>query len=151
MLSTRRATPEDRAIIAANNIAMAEETEGKHIDPEVADRGVAGMFGDKDRGFYLLAERDGAVVGQLMVTHEWSDWRAADFWWIQSVYIAPQARRTGVYRELYRRLQEMAKEAGNVCGFRLYVALANETAQLTYRSLGMENPDYDMYEAALGG
>lgn len=142
----RHATPADVEILAANNCAMALETEGKALDGPTVLRGVAALLADPAKGFYLLAERAGAAVGQLMVTTEWSDWRNGTFWWIQSVYVAPDARRTGVYRALYERLLAMAREDGRVCGLRLYVDRSNARAQATYRALGMDRAHYELYE-----
>jgi ribosomal protein S18 acetylase RimI-like enzyme len=145
-ITIRSAAPTDLEIVAASNAAMALETEGRALDGPTIRRGVAALLADPGKGFYLLAERGGAVVGQLMVTFEWSDWRAGTFWWIQSVYVAPAARRAGVYRALYRRLLAMAREDGGVCGIRLYVDRANARAQATYAALGMERAHYELYE-----
>ena len=145
-LSVRPASIEDLEIIVANNIAMARETEGKALDPDTVRRGTRAALKDPALGFYFLAERGGRVVGQLMITFEWSDWRDAVFWWIQSVYVAPEARRGGVYRALYQRVLEEARRAGNVCGIRLYVERHNAGAQATYRSMGMSPTVYEMYE-----
>ncbi len=145
-LVIRRAAPSDAALIAANNSAMALETEGKVLDAATALRGAAALIADERKGFYLLAERAAGVAGQLMVTYEWSDWRNGTFWWIQSVYVSPESRRSGVFRALYRRLQEMAQDAGDVCGIRLYVETANAGAQSTYVALGMKRSHYELYE-----
>lgn len=142
----RHATPADVEVIAASNRAIALETEGKALDGPTVHRGVAALLADPSKGFYLLAERAGAVVGQLMVTTEWSDWRCGTFWWIQSVYVAPAARRSGVYRALYERLLAMAREDSGVCGVRLYVDRANASAQATYAALGMDRAHYELYE-----
>nr|WP_225737690.1 GNAT family N-acetyltransferase [Dyella acidiphila] len=127
---------------------MAWETEHKRLEHEVLARGVAAVFDEPRRGFYLVAERDGEPVGCLLVTYEWSDWRNGDFWWIQSVYVAPQARRGGVFRALYADVARRAGEAGAV-GLRLYVETENLRAQSTYRDLGMEQCHYLMYEQML--
>ena len=135
------------AAIASNNAAMALETEGRRLDLDRLGRGVSLLLEDRSKGFYLVAEDEsGEVVGQLMVTYEWSDWRAGTFWWIQSVYVAPHARRTGVYRALYEHLLQMAREDGGVCGIRLYVERENERAMTTYRALGMARAHYEMFE-----
>lgn len=141
----RHAERSDGAAIAEWNAAMAWETEQKRLDPAVLSRGVMAVFDEPRRGFYLVAERDGRAVGCLMVTYEWSDWRNGDFWWIQSVYVAPEARRGGVFRALYADVARRAKEVGAV-GIRLYVETENHRAQSTYRELGMEQCHYYMYE-----
>ena len=145
-IQIRRANPEDAQLIAAHNAAMAKETEDKVLDPQTVARGVAGLFENPGRGFYLLAEQAGAVLGQLMVTFEWSDWRDGDFWWIQSVYVRPETRRTGVFTSLYRQLERQAKASAKVCGLRLYAETENTRAHSTYESLGMHPAAYRMYE-----
>jgi ribosomal protein S18 acetylase RimI-like enzyme len=145
-LSIRKAQARDAQAIAAFNTAMALETEDKVLMPERVNAGVQRLLADPSLGFYLVAERGGEVVGCLMVTNEWSDWRNGLFWWIQSVYIVPGARRQGVYRRLYDAIRDMAQADPGICGFRLYVEKENLNAQKTYRSLGMEATDYLVYE-----
>ncbi len=148
-LRIRAAGADDHATLVAFNQAMALETEGKALDPERLAAGVAKGLADPRRARYFVAERDGAVVGSLMLTAEWSDWRDGDFWWIQSVYVAPEARRQGVYRSLHRHVEQLAAAAGEVCGVRLYVDRDNTGAQATYRALGMEETAYRLYETEL--
>jgi GNAT superfamily N-acetyltransferase len=145
----RAATSVDIANIAQWNRAMAWETEQKALDPAVLERGVTAVFDEPRRGFYLVAELDGVPSGCLLVTYEWSDWRAGDFWWIQSVYVVEAARRAGVFRRLYDDVRERAQVVGAV-GLRLYVETENERAQRTYAGLGMERCHYFMYEEEFG-
>lgn len=148
-VTIRRATADDAETIACFNEAMATETEDKGLDADTVRAGVRAVF-EQDRGaFYLVAERDDRIVGALMVTREWSDWRNSDFWWIQSVYVRPEARRTGVYRALHEAVRIRAHDAEAVCGLRLYVEKDNTTARRTYEALGMEKPSYTMYEEML--
>ena len=149
-LSIRAARPADLPELVAWNAAMAWETEHRRLDRDTLQRGVAGVFEQPRRGFYLVAERDGVAVGSLLVTYEWSDWRDGDFWWIQSVYVSPDARRGGVFRALYAAVAQRAAAAGAV-GVRLYVETENQRAQATYEGLGMQRSHYAMYEAALAG
>ncbi|MEO7391342.1 MAG: GNAT family N-acetyltransferase [Ramlibacter sp.] len=145
-ISIRKADRRDTAVIARFNSAMALETEGKALVPERIAAGVARLIDDPSLGFYLVAERSGEVVGCLMVTNEWSDWRNGLFWWIQSVYIEPGSRRQGVYRRLYDFIRELARSDSGICGFRLYVEKENAAAQRTYESLGMAPTHYLVYE-----
>ena len=145
-ITIRIATRDDIAHIASWNSAMAWETERKTLEPAVIERGVTAVFDEPRRGFYLVAERAGEPVGCLLVTYEWSDWRAGDFWWIQSVYVVESARREGVFRLLYEAVKQRAQDAGAV-GLRLYVETENDRAQRTYAGLGMERCHYYMYEA----
>jgi ribosomal protein S18 acetylase RimI-like enzyme len=142
----RALTTADVDVVADFNVAMALETESLALDPEVVRRGVRAMIDDPTKGTYRLAEVDGRVVGQLMVTLEWSDWRCGWWWWIQSVYIAPIARRSGVYRALYESVIADAKERRDVRGVRLYVEHENVRAQETYTALGMVRGKYVFFE-----
>ena len=146
MPTIRAATPADIETIASFNEAMATETEGKTLDPATIRAGVRGLFARPDLGFYVVAEDGGRIVGQLMITYEWSDWRDGVFWWIQSVYVRPEVRGKGVYRALHEHVRAMAKAAGGVCGFRLYVEKENAAAQETYRRLGMHETPYVLFE-----
>ena len=141
----RGATPADAEVIAAFNAAMALETEHKRLDPAVLRAGVEGAIARPASAKYFLAELEGRVVGQLMVTFEWSDWRNADFWWIQSVYVPPEFRSRGVFGGLYRHVERLARDAG-ACGLRLYVERDNAGAQAAYRRLGMADAGYLVYE-----
>jgi ribosomal protein S18 acetylase RimI-like enzyme len=148
-VTVRTATTEDADLLARFNAAMAEETEDKVLDPDTVRAGVQGMLDDPSRGFYLVAVRAEQIVGSLMVTTEWSDWRNGTFWWIQSVYVRPEARRTGVYTDLHRAVHKRAADDEEVCGLRLYVDRDNEAARETYRALGMTETSYRMYEEML--
>ena len=125
---------------------MAQETEELALDADVVRPGVAAVLADDTLGFYLVAEVDGQAAGQLMVTYEWSDWRNGVFWWIQSVYVRLEFRRRGVYSALHRHVAQAAREAGGVCGIRLYVEQDNTIAQQVYESLEMHRTRYQMYE-----
>jgi ribosomal protein S18 acetylase RimI-like enzyme len=128
---------------------MAEETEGRRLDPAVVGPGVAAVLGSPEKGRYWVAETAGVVVGQLMVTYEWSDWRNGLLWWIQSVYVHPDYRRKGVFSSLYRHVESLAADEPAVCGIRLYVENENRRAQQTYAALGMTKPGYVVMESML--
>jgi ribosomal protein S18 acetylase RimI-like enzyme len=145
-MQIRPAAPEDLAVIAAYNAAMALETEHLELDLERLRAGVKAVLDDAAKGFYLVAEEAGEVAGQLLVTYEWSDWRNGVFWWVQSVYVRPESRGKGVYSTLYLDAVRRAREVGNVCGIRLYVERENSRAQAAYRKLGMIPAVYEMYE-----
>jgi ribosomal protein S18 acetylase RimI-like enzyme len=147
----RRGTEADAATLADFNIAMARETEGKRLLPDVVGAGVRRLLAEPSLGFYLVAQAQGEVVGSALVTTEWSDWRNGRFWWIQSVYVRPDWRRRGVFRALYAHIQQAAAHEPDVCGFRLYVEHENATAQATYRTLGMTTTDYLLLEALRPG
>ena len=142
----RLARRRDAAVLAAFNAAMALETEGKVLFPEVVGAGVRRLLARPAAGFYVVAEDGGRVIGSLMITTEWSDWRNGDFWWIQSVYVEPGYRRRGVYRRLYGFVKTRAAKRRSVCGFRLYVDRDNRRAATTYRRLGMDKTRYAIFE-----
>ena len=142
----RRALSQDASELAEFNISMARETESMELIPEVITAGVRAMIKNPQMGFYLVVELDNNIQASLMITTEWSDWRNGIFWWIQSVYVRPQYRRQGLYRELYARVKELAEQEPAVCGFRLYVERDNSNAQKTYQSLGMQETDYKIFE-----
>jgi GNAT superfamily N-acetyltransferase len=145
-IKIRFAAPSDVAALIEFNQAMAHETEGMYLDRETLANGVEAVFAGENRGFYVVAESENKIVGGLMITFEWSDWRNGWFWWIQSVYILPEFRGRSVYRRLYEFVKQKARDAENVCGFRLYVERTNENAQKVYEKLGMEQSHYLMYE-----
>jgi len=145
-MNIRLAGAGDAPALVDFNQAMALETEGKHLEAEVLRQGVEAVFGDERKGFYVVAEEDGRIVGGLMVTFEWSDWRNSWFWWIQSVYILPEGRGKGTYSRLYDFVRERARVQGDVCGFRLYVEKENLHAQKVYEKVGMAGTYYLMYE-----
>lgn len=145
-VTIRPATTEDADFLAHGNAAMALETEHKRLDPQVVGAGVRAALADPAKGRYFVAERDGQRVGQLMFTHEWSDWRNGTFWWIQSVYVLPEARRSGVFRALFRHVERLAARDPGVCGIRLYVERENTRAQGTYRHCGLHDAGYTVME-----
>jgi ribosomal protein S18 acetylase RimI-like enzyme len=142
----RRATPKDASIIAQYNLSIAEETEGLVLDRKRLFKGIKALLSDKSKGFCIVAVIDGCVAGQLMITFEWSDWRCATIWWIQSVYVAPEFRRAGVFTKLFRRILREARKNPSVGGLRLYVEHGNRRAQQIYKHLGMNRANYEMYE-----
>jgi GNAT superfamily N-acetyltransferase len=145
----RNATVDDIERMAGWAVAMAWETEQKKLDPDTVRKGIRAVFDQPGRGGYFIADRNGEAAGTLMLTYEWSDWRNGDWWWIQSVYVAPEHRRQGVYAALYAHVKQAAEARADVCGLRLYVEHHNTNAQRTYESLGMADAGYKMYEAAL--
>jgi GNAT superfamily N-acetyltransferase len=145
----REATKGDRDALVRFNEAMARETEAKTLVRDRLSAGVDAVLDDRNKGFYLVAVIENITVGGLLVTAEWSDWRNASFWWIQSVYVEPRYRKTGVYTKLHCKVEEMARSRGDVCGIRLYVEHGNTQAKATYERLGMAKGRYEFYEQML--
>lgn len=144
----RDATREDVEFLADCNVAMAYESEQKQLERDVLTRGIVAVFDHPERGFYIVAERGGERIGSLLITHEWSDWRNGGWWWIQSVYVMPDARRSGVFSTMYREIESRARATTGVIGLRLYVEKENAGAQATYEALGMEPAHYSLYQRA---
>ena len=142
----REASPNDATRIVDFQQAMALETEGKTLDQSRITAGVDAVLNSPDKGFYIVAEIDGTVVGSLLITYEWSDWRNATFLWIQSVFVDAGHRRQGVYTAMHNHVINMAESNSGICGVRLYVERTNVGAQQTYKSLGMDHSHYDLYE-----
>ena len=149
-LEIRPGTLDDWEIIADFNLRLAEETEPHSLDRETVVSGVKAVLSDDRKGRYFVACVDGKIVGQMMHTWEWSDWRNGDVWWLQSVYVDAEFRRQGVFRALKKHLEELAEADPNVVGLRLYVERDNGRAQNTYRSLGFESAGYLVMEMMFG-
>lgn len=149
-LTIRPALIDDVDAIVAFSAAMAWETEQRRLDEARLREGTLSLLNTPSLGFFMVAEgresERSRLVGQLMITYEWSDWRNGAFWWIQSVYIDPVWRRRGVFRRMHDTVMASAKAATNVCGVRLYVEQDNQTAQTVYRRLGLSLSSYKVYE-----
>ena len=135
-MTLRRGTVEDARQVADHNIAMALETESLALDDATCLAGCKSILGDSSKGFYTVAVEDGRVVGQLMITYEWSDWRNRMTWWIQSVYVVPDRRGRGIFKALYSHVRALCEEEGGA-GLRLYADNSNVKAQAVYGKLGM--------------
>jgi len=164
----RDAEPADLDALVAGNLAMAWETETLRLDPTVLRAGVAFALSGSQEAHYWVAvstrsrepnllgtdsnqhptSPEPHIVGQVMVTREWSDWRNCHVWWIQSVYVWPQARKMGVWRALYAQVLAEARAAGAGV-VRLYVDQRNTGAAAAYRQLGMDGGHYQVFEQVL--
>ncbi|NLA15631.1 MAG: GNAT family N-acetyltransferase [Bacteroidales bacterium] len=142
----RKAVLQDAETLARNQVAMARESEGLELDYITVYQGTLAYLKDETRGTAYVALADGQVVGSLLVTPEWSDWRNAWMWWIQSVYVLPKYRGKGVYKTLYAHLQQLVRESDRVRGIRLYVDKNNVPARNVYTRLGMTDEHYVTYE-----
>ncbi len=145
-VAIRLASIAEVPILIDFQLRMARESEGLELDPAVLRAGILGLFADPARGSYWVAEAGGQVVGCLLTTWEWSDWRAGTVVWVQSVYVVPEARRRGVYRRLYERVRGEVEASPDLRGIRLYVDKTNAAAQRAYERLGMTREHYDLYE-----
>lgn len=150
-IAVRPATGADLEALVAFNAAMAAETEGKRLDPEILRRGVARVLADTSCGFYRVAEVDGVIAGALLVTFEWSDWRSGFWWWLQSVYVRPEHRSRGVFTALLAAVDAEAAASPDVLGLRLYVEQDNERAKAVYLARGFTDARYRVMERGRRG
>jgi len=142
----RQAEEKDSASIVEFQLAMAMETEQLQLDKPTVVKGVAAVFSDPSKGIYYVAETDGKVVGSLLTTFEWSDWRNGTILWIQSVYVKPEFRKRSVFSRLYKHIQQMVASNNQLRGIRLYADKTNTSAHGVYEHLGMTAEHYQMYE-----
>jgi GNAT superfamily N-acetyltransferase len=142
----RRAVVTDADCVCEFNRLLAHESEGKALDPTVLGAGVRAVLADSAKGLYFLATEGDGILGQMGLTYEWSDWRNGWFWWIQSVYVRPEARRRGVFRLLFEYTRRAALADPQVIGIRLYVEKENEVAHATYLKMGLDWTTYQVME-----
>jgi ribosomal protein S18 acetylase RimI-like enzyme len=145
-LNIRQAVPQDAEVLAQFNVQLANESESLVLDPARVRAGVEALLRDPAKGTYYVAELGGVVVGQVLITHEWSDWRNGDFWWLQSVYVRSDCRRRGIFQALFDHVLARAQRAGDVAGIRLYVEKNNDPALKTYARLGLLETHYHVLE-----
>ncbi len=152
-VTVRPATHEDVETLTEFSAAMAMETEQRALDRARLRMGTQSVIDQPERGRYFVADlqqdasADTVTVGQLLITYEWSDWRNAQFWWIQSVYVHPAWRRKGVYRHMHRTILNLARSQAAVCGVRLYVEGSNRVAKHVYDRVGLALSTYQIYES----
>jgi ribosomal protein S18 acetylase RimI-like enzyme len=146
MIRIRLATEEDTDTIVGFQLRMAIESEGIELDPETLRDGVHAVFLDPHKGKYFMAVDGDNIVGSLLITPEWSDWRNKWAMWIQSVYVEPRYRRQGVFRMMYENIKEMVSRDNQVAGLRLYVDVENKNAAEVYKAVGMDGEHYRVFE-----
>jgi len=142
----RYAKYEDAGFIISGQLSMALETESIHLNSEIVQNGVASVFKEPGKGFYIVAEAENINCGCLMITPEWSDWRNAWVWWIQSVYVLPEFRKAGVFGAMYEFIKNEVNQRKDVSGIRLYVDNTNAVARKVYTAIGMTDEHYRTFE-----
>ena len=142
----RQATFADTDVVVRFNLALALETEDLRLDPSIVHPGVEAVLRDPSKGIYYVAETGGAVIGQVLITYEWSDWRNGNIWWLQSVYVEKAYRAQGIFKALFSHLSTAALADRNVCGLRLYMESENHRAREVYGRLGMVETHYQVFE-----
>ena len=146
MIVVREATIDDVELISNFQVAMAMETESFALDKATVLKGVKAVFDDSGKGRYFVTTEDNRVIGSLMITYEWSDWRNKTVWWIQSVYVVPPYRGKKVYSRMYHHVKVLIENDKEVAGLRLYVDLTNNHAREVYKALGMNGEHYQLFE-----
>lgn len=146
----REAQLSDAPVIVEYNLRLARETEDRELPRATLAAGVRALLEHPARGLYFVAEEAGEVIGQVMITFEWSDWRNGTFWWLQSVYVRAADRERGVFRALFEHVSRLAGQEPGVCGLRLYVERENERAKAVYARHGMANAGYEVFETVFG-
>ncbi len=145
-INVRKANQKDAVSIVKMNKALALETESITLDDQVISLGVAHCLKDSAKGSYFLAEYEGAVIGQLMFTFEWSDWRNGWIWWLQSVYVDPDFRGKGAFKSLFHHVEMLALAQLDVVAIRLYVEMHNLPAKEVYQKVGMQHSGYEVFQ-----
>lgn len=145
-ITIRSARPDDLPLIVEFNLRLAEESEGKKLDGNVLRSGVQRALDSPQMCRYFMAEINGEVAGQTMITLELTDWRDGVLWWLQSVYVRPEFRKLGVFKALFQHIAALARQTQHVRGLRLYVEQGNARAQRVYEQMGMQPGGYIVYE-----
>ena len=144
-LKIREAVKSDITILAKNNQALAYETENINLNLDIITSGVSNALNREDC-HYFVAEINKMVVGQTLITYEWSDWRNGLIWWMQSVFVLFNFRKQGIYKKLFNHIENLARNNPKVKALRLYVVKNNQSGIKTYEALGMKDSGYIVYE-----
>jgi ribosomal protein S18 acetylase RimI-like enzyme len=145
-MEIKRADQSHKSTIIHFQKLMAWETEKLQLDEEVLQKGVQAVLNDENKGQYYVAELEHEIIASLLITYEWSDWRNGWVWWIQSVYVLPEARKRGVFKSMYQHLKSQVAQSADIRGLRLYVDKTNTAAQKVYDALGMTDEHYALFE-----
>ena len=146
MIHTRLSNEYDAPIIADFQIKMAKETEGLELDTSTVKNGVLSVYRDPNKGKYYVATEEDIIVASMLITREWSDWRNSCIFWLQSVYVLPEKRGNGIYKQMYHHILKQVNESNEVAGLRLYVDIKNISAREVYTKLGMNGDHYQVFE-----
>lgn len=145
-MEIREATLNDLETIVDFQLKMALETEDLQLDEAVLRKGVAAAITDSGKGRIFVTQDGERIIGSLMITLEWSDWRNGWVWWIMSLYVVPEYRRQGVFKRMYSYIKSIVEKDEGVKGLRLYVDKRNLRAQKVYDAVGMYGEHYATYE-----
>lgn len=143
-MNVRRATIEDLSVLVEFTAQEAVEAEGSAQGLERLEEGVKTALLDPSVAMYwIMVDETGEPVGSISSVKEWSDWNAGYYWWIQSLFIAPEHRGRGLIDRLVRTVQEEMERQGGL-ELRLYVHQQNKQAIRAYEKLGFEQSQYEI-------
>jgi len=138
----RAAIPSDLELLADFITEEAREAEGRELDRSTLLRGIETALHDPSIAeYWVLTDDREKPCGTLSITREWSEWNAAFYWWIQSIYIDPSHRGQGCMKLMLEAVLKDARTR-NCHELRLYVHESNERAIRAYRSARFENSPY---------
>jgi GNAT superfamily N-acetyltransferase len=147
-MQIRTAKIRDAEAISEQNILLAKESENILLNPKIVLAGVKALLSDKNKGVYLVAEENDTIIGQLMITFEWSDWRNKQIWWVQSVYVQKEWRKKGVFNLLLDYAHQKARRQ-QVAFLRLYMHKQNSSALKVYEKTGWKQEPYTVFRLLL--
>ena len=141
-MRVRKASPSDLDIIVDFIAEEAREAEGRTLQRETLERGIgAALQDDSIADYWLLVSDIGIACGCTSVVKEWSDWNAGFYWWIQSMYIAPDCRGKGYLNTLLDAVAEAARTR-KCLELRLYVHKDNRAAMRAYEKAKFRDSPY---------
>jgi len=146
MFRIRSAKQEDYKVIVEFQIRMAKESEGIDLDRGTLTAGVLSVFNDSRKGQYYVVVENGEVIGSMLTTYEWSDWRNQYIYWLQSVYLIPEFRGQHIFSKMYEHIKQKVLADKMVAGIRLYVDEQNQHAIKVYNAIGMNSDHYRTFE-----
>ncbi len=142
----RTANDADLDLLIEFQIKMAMETEGQELASQTLQKGVSHLLGNAEIGYYLVATHKEEVIASTLVLKEWSDWRNGNVLWVHSVYVLPEYRGKGVFKQIYAHIKDQVLKDESLMGIRLYVDKTNTAAQSVYKAIGMDGDHYKMFE-----
>ena len=104
---------------------------------EATEETLAHALFDERAAEAVIAERDGAPVGFALFFHNFSTWTGKKGLYLEDLYVTPEARGTGVGRQLLKHLAAVAVER-DCARFEWAVLDWNQPAIDFYTSQGAE-------------
>ena len=140
----RPARIEDAATLArlANELDLDQGGSGRVYDPAILRRDA---FGPDPAVGLIIAERRGVGVGYAMFCDFYNSDKALRGVFLNDLYVAPEARRSGLGRGLMAAVAREARARGGGCIW-WGVYSANRGARDFYQSLGARDEDARILE-----